>query len=202
VAAEQGVLGVELVPPRSVLGELAGPVWGIDPSTRRISVARLLPPSARVDPSLTEPRMMLEDTLSLEQGGPHRGARLSKARPRLAEWFAAELAFEGEPHVVALEEPFGAMFKGKRQVPVIGLEIQGMLLAALWEAFGLRTEVMLVSPSTWKKAAMGAGHGFAKPPAYMAWAREACGYAGDLEDEAAALGVATWGALEVVKRRG
>jgi hypothetical protein len=189
VAVEQGVLGAELVPPRSVLAELAGPVWGIDPSTQRISIGRLH-------------RLGLMDaqTLSLEQGGPHRGARLARALPRLVDWFQSRTFVA--PDVVALEEPFGAMFKGKRQVPVIGLEIQGMLLAALWEAFGLRTEVMLVSPPTWKKAAMGAGNGFAKPPAYLAWAREACGYAGDLEDEAAALGVATWGALEVVKRRG
>lgn len=201
-AEEQLGLGAELVPPRSVLAALPGPVWGIDPSTQRVAVAQLDPmPGAVV--SGTSIRCY---TLSLEQsslgGAKARAARLSKARAVLVPWFQRIGVGEALPHTVALEEPFGAMYQGKRQTPVIGLEFQGMILGALWEAFGLAANLELVSPSTWKKAALGAGSGFAKPPAYLAWARSACGYEGELEDEAAALGVATWAALEVVKRRG
>jgi hypothetical protein len=194
------------VPPRSLLASLPGPVWGIDPSTQRISLGI-------VSPGGVEAR-----TLSLAQGGDHPGVRLARAESALCVWFAqlARLDWPSPdgraprliPVALAVEEPFG---EGHGAPPVQLQMMCGVVLAAVWRQFGTRTRVLMkgrganigVPPGTWKAQAMGAGHGRARKPEITAWAQRACGWPGVSatrpQDEADALGIATWAALEVVR---
>jgi Holliday junction resolvasome RuvABC endonuclease subunit len=201
------------VPPRSLLADLPGPVWGIDPSTERISLG-IISPGAW--PNI-EAR-----TLSLQQGGDHPGVRLARAENALVSFFehlahierAGLLGPEDEerrvPVALAVEEPFG----GGHAAPPVQLQMMcGMVLAAVWRTFGTQTKVLMkgkganigVPPGTWKAQAMGAGNGRAKKPAITAWAQDACGWPGVSptrpQDEADALGIATWAAMEVVRAK-
>lgn len=199
-------LGAELVPPRSLLRALPGPVWGFDPSVERISLG------------IVSPAGVEAHTLSLQQGGHHPGVRLARAESALCAWMGrlARLDWptpDGRaprhiPYAVAVEEPFG----GGHAAPPVQLQMMcGVLLAAVWRTFGDRTEVLLqgkganigVPPGTWKAQAMGAGNGRAKKPAITAWAMAATDWPGAgperPQDEADAIGVATWAAMQVAK---
>jgi hypothetical protein len=197
------------VPPRSLLGELPGPVWGVDPGVERISFGILSPgPWPNIEAR----------TLSLQQGGDHPGVRLARAENALVSFFeylahierAGYVSDEDRrvPVAVAVEEPFG----GGHAAPPVQLQMMcGIVLAAVWRTFGTRTRVLMkgrganigVPPGTWKAQAMGAGHGRARKPEITAWAQRACGWSGVSatrpQDEADALGIATWAALEVVR---
>jgi Holliday junction resolvasome RuvABC endonuclease subunit len=192
-------LGGDMVPPRSLQAALPGPVWGIDPSVERVALGIVA-------------RDRIEaHTLSLAQGGQHPGVRLAKARAELVDWMRALAEGAGVPVAVALEEPYGG---AKTQTPVQSYMLCGAIMAAVHDAFGERAQVIRqprerggwshigVGPASWKAAAMGAGNGFAKKPAITAWAMGACGWAGPSrerpQDEADALGIATWAALQVV----
>lgn len=208
----------EAVPPRSLLASLPGPVWGVDPSVERISLGILSPATG------SEPARIESHTLSLAQGGAHAGVRLGRAMPALQAWFVqlARLDWPSAdggaprrvPVALAVEEPFGG---AKTQTPVPSYMLCGVILAATWATFGDRTEVLRqkhkskeqwshigVGPTSWKARAMGAGNGFAKKPAISAWAERACGWEGVSatrpQDEADALGVATWAAMELLGR--
>lgn len=196
----------EARPPRSLLAHLPGPVWGIDPSVERISLG------------IISPNGVEAHTLSLQQGGDHPGVRLARAESALCQWFAtlARLDWPSPdgraprriPVALAVEEPFG----GGHAAPPVQLQMMcGVVLAAVWRQFGARTEVLLqgkganigVPPGTWKAQAMGQGNGRAKKPAISAWAQAACGWEPGPErpqDEADALGVATWAAMQVAAR--
>lgn len=209
VPAPQTTLGAGLTPPRSL--NLSGAVWGYDPSTRRIALGTLSYPGPLIG----------ADTLSLSQGLPH--ARLWNAVAGLVPWLQGLLdAGLPHPHLLVVEQPFSS----GRHVPHESLHMIGVLQAALWRVFGMSAELMFMSPSVWKSKALGAGHGFAKKPEILAWAREACGFTGTCErcrdglepdgtgkragdctrpsaahDEADALGVATAGAVLLDGRR-
>lgn len=159
------------------LGVLAGldaeqlPVWGIDPSTVRMSVGILLPDgTARAE------------TLSLPSGTDTH--RFSRAYEELYP-FLSGLARVRPPRAVSVEQPFA---KG-RNVPPVSQQMVGVLMAAVGAVLPA-TPIDLISPPSWKARALGKGHGMAKPPEYLAWAQQELGYAGSLEDEAAALGIA------------
>jgi Holliday junction resolvasome RuvABC endonuclease subunit len=201
------------VPPRSLLAELPGPVWGIDPSTQRVSVG------------IVSPTGITAHTLSLTQGGAHAGVRLARAMPDLQRFFArlGGIPSRSGTHVddpalmpvaIAVEEPFGGAGTG---VPVDSYILCGVVLAALAATFGERPVLLRqwqgkkrrwspigVGPSSWKARALGAGHGRAKKPEIEAWARAACGWDGPSptrpQDESDALAIATWAAMETIAR--
>jgi len=67
--------------------------------------------------------------------------------------------------------------------------VVGVIMLAAARATGAVVEAQR-SPASWKAGALGRGHGRAKKPEILAWARAECGYTGDLQDEADALGIA------------
>lgn len=209
VSAQASLLP-ELVPPLAL--ELRDVVWGIDPSVRRIAVG-MLAPGVEVG----------WRTLSLEQGHSN-ASRLWKAVGVLPGWFEQLRDDEtfGRPRLVVVEQPFSS----GRHVPHESLHMVGIVLAALWGALGLGSELVMLNPSEWKSRGLGKGRGFAKKPAILAWARSAAGYegtcatcgdglqphvggkrAGDCtrpsaaHDEADALGMATAGGVLLELRR-
>lgn len=125
------------------------------------------------------------------------GRRLSDALTALVPFFDDLQARYGTPTHIGLEKPHAFNLA---RIPVRQYELQGIILLALWRVSGARApEVKLVSPSSWKAAALGKGHGSAKPPEYVAWAERVCGWVPGPtrpDDEAAALGIGTFMALE------
>jgi Holliday junction resolvasome RuvABC endonuclease subunit len=174
----QAPLGLDLQPPGSL--SLPAPVWGVDPSTKRISVA------------CVHRGLEWTETLSLPRvKDPLR--RWGWFYHELTEWLP-KLWVRSAPSHVFVEEPFAPT--DRRQQPT-SYYLMGVLWAALAASVPAGVQFREVGPGTWKKNAMGEGHGAAKPPEYMAWAREVAGYAGVIEDEAAAIGVATAGGVIV-----
>jgi hypothetical protein len=159
------------------LPDVAGPLWGIDASSKRIALAMLVPgPRLRwATLSLPQPRSQL-----LRFGGAYE--------EQLA-FFAMHRDMHGAS-VVYIEEPF--MPRDRREVPT-HLLAYGVTLAALGQVLGNRPLVE-VGPSRWKAKAMGAGHGHAEKPDILRWA-QSVGYTGQLEDEADAIGVCVAGAV-------
>lgn len=180
-------LGHGLQPPGSL--RLERPVWGIDPSTQRISVACVRHGFEWVY------------TLSLPQPGQkHR--RWAAAYEPLADWLS-DLAVDRAvplrdrwaspwPSHVFVEEPF--MPTDRRQKPT-SYYVLGVLWAALGAALPGHVRFEEINAPAWKKHAMGRGMGGANRDAYFDWARDVAGYEGTIEDEAAAIGIATGGAV-------
>lgn len=195
---------------------------GIDPSTRRMSAAVLVPAADRCN-ALGEVAFVV-DTLSLPQMAEKNEARrLALAQREIVPWMGGLLTL-WKPTLVVVETPFAF----GRMVPAESFHVIGILLAVLG-TFGVRVGRM--GPSTWKKEALGAGRGGTKKPpakcpaggshtwaaddvltgarvpcvkcdvdyAVLTWAREA-GYAGRSWDEADAVGLATAGGV-VLERR-
>lgn len=198
--------GVEL-PPWSLAPERA--VFGIDPSTRRMSVAVLLPVAER------GPAFRVH-TLSLPQP-PDPVRRLALALDELQPWIVGLVA-EHAPELVLVEQPFAAA----KHVPPASYYVLGVLLAIVGGR-GVRVEV--TQPSSWKSLALGQGGGRAYKPGecnvpptkrhrwalpapggaelcvkcgasypVLTWAR-AAGYEGVLWDEADAIGIAAAGGV-------
>lgn len=152
------------------------PVFGVDPSTKRVAIAAILPGNlARVH------------VLSLPTG--HFAKRLAGAHRELTLWLPRFSHAYGHPARILVEEPFG---HGQGHVHPSSNRTLGVLLAALSEAFP-HSELELIQPNQWKSRSV--GHGAASKDAILAWAISACGYAGALQDEADALGVAWTAAL-------
>lgn len=192
-AAEALTLPGVQTPPASL--RLGVNVWGLDVSTRRISVG-VLQGTAR-----DEPPEIGWFSLDVEQhgGGAARLAWLHDALPG----FLGKLISAAPPRGVLVEQPYG---QGKARPHPQSYYVVGVVLCAL--ALDLRdvATVEVVDPSSWKRDALGQGHGFARKPEILAWAR-AAGYPGDCprcggqgrdcdvpgraHDEADALGVAT-----------
>lgn len=190
--AEQQALGAELGPPRSLLHLLPGPVWGIDPQTTRVSLGILLPEGWPV-------ASLQAHTKSLPNTGPP-GRRAWHGLLALRTFFAAVRDEYGAPVAIGLEVPNPKSMQGNKQRQI---ELQGVLYAALWDVLG-DVPVAEVFPVSWKAAALGKGYGHAKPAVYVRWAESACGWrAGPTcpDDEAAALGVATWQAMKLLRER-
>jgi Holliday junction resolvasome RuvABC endonuclease subunit len=166
------------LPGLDVIPEVTQPVWGIDPSTKRISVGLVLP----------DHRMRVH-TLSMPTG--HFARRLAQGHQELVRWLPQLALHYGEPALVLVEEPMG---KTMSQVHPSSQRAVGVLLAAL--AWSLpRSDINLCVPGTWK--ARSVGHGRASKDDVMGWAIAACGYSGSLQDEADALGIAWAAALRL-----
>jgi hypothetical protein len=204
VAAE-AQLGLEggLTPPRSLTG-LDGPVWGVDPSSLRMAFGALLPEYALAVPPFEPARVMrtaeptvVWSTVSLPR--KLEGAWWFTLSYRAIVDRVDELRCAwGVPALVLVEEPFAS---GQARVHPTSNRMLGVLLAALGHVLGQAVRVELVHSNTWKLLAMGKGNGHAKPPAYLEWAREQADYTGELEDEAAAIGIATAAGVKLMARR-
>ena len=183
-----------LAPPASL--RLPAPVWGVDPSTKRMAFAALIP-ERMGDPGvvLPEPSPVLRwATISLpEHKAQH--VRFAAWAGRIGHFVEACRDEWGSPALVLIEQPFSS---GHQTEPV-----SYMALTCLLVALGLRVpaaEVMVVPPQSWKAKATGkgsTGHGLpknerrkAEKARLMTWALEA-GYVGTSQDEADAVGIAT-----------
>jgi Holliday junction resolvasome RuvABC endonuclease subunit len=171
-----GVLVADRLPGLDEIPAVQFPVMGIDPSTKRISAAIVLPG-----------QKIRVHTLSLPTG--HFAHRLAGALRELQGWLPKFSLTYGHPSLIAIEEPFG---HGQGQVHPSSNRTLGVLLAALSDAFP-HSEIDLLQPNVWKARSVGSGR--ASKIDVMAWAIAACGYAGSLQDEADALGIAWAAAL-------
>jgi Holliday junction resolvasome RuvABC endonuclease subunit len=172
-----GVLVADRLPGLDEIPEVTAPVWGIDPSTKRVSVGLVLPG-----------HQIRVHTLSMPTG--HFARRLAHGHAALCDWLPRLINHYGAPASILIEEPFGGV--GQNQVHPSSNRSLGVLLAALSWALP-HTDLDLIGPGTWK--ARSVGHGRASKDDVMSWAIAACGYAGSLQDEADALGIAWAAAL-------
>lgn len=155
-------------------------VWGIDPSTVRVSVA-----AAEKE---TE-ELLWARTLSLPQHDDQLliGRELAEQMRAQQEWFA-ELCMVRKPELIAIEQPFAG---GKlRKVPLPSYFALGVTMAALAASVSAVVPIVRLGPSSWKKRALGAGHGGAEKAEIMAWAHERGMTGIRLQDEADACGLA------------
>lgn len=167
-------LSPAMAPPNSL--EMDRPVWGLDPSSKRVAVA------------CVQRGLEWVETVSLPKGWDDV-RRFGEAHEVLVPFLRG---LPVRPGVVFVEEPF--LPRDHRQQPT-HVWMFGVVLAALTAALGPEPKFRLIGASTWKAKALGAGHGRAKKPEVMEWARNVAGYAGSIEDEADAIGVATGGAV-------
>jgi Holliday junction resolvasome RuvABC endonuclease subunit len=184
------------VPPWSLALDRA--VMGIDPSTRRMSAAVLVPAAERCN-ARGEVAFVV-DTRSLPQ--PECAARrLAEERRTLYPWLRGLLT-TWQPEVAVVEQPFAQA----KHVPPVSYYALGVLLELLGAFGGVRVE--MIQPSSWKRLALGAGKGGVKKPKrgsseeyeVLRWARDA-GYEGSLWDEADAIGIATAGGVLLERER-
>lgn len=195
--------GLDL-PPWSLT--LERPVLGIDPSTRRMAGAVLLPAAARAGAAF------VVSTCSLPQPGDV-AVRLAESQALIVPW-VGELVRDHGVMRVFVEQPFG------KHVPIVSYYTLGVLLAVLAT---YRLPVRMIQPSSWKLLAMGKGSGGVGKPhpkcprggshdwpltavgavecrkcgvdyPVLSWAR-ANGYTGTLYDEADAIGIVTAGGV-------
>lgn len=133
------------------------PVWGIDPSTRRIALAIVLPDSS-----------FRHWTLELGPGVVD-APKLASARASMVGWFSS-IASEAEcdPGWLFVEEPFGGPSGSRRSsVPPQSQWMLGVVLEAAFTA----TQAVgnLIAPVQWKKE-VGIG-GFARKARILEWAQ-------------------------------
>ena len=172
------------LPPASLTPPAA--VFGIDPSTVRMSLAVLMPVAAR---RWDVPAPFVVDTLSLPRG--EGAARLAAAQRALVPWLG-EMIAAWKPGLVVVEQPAG------KNVPPVSYYTLGVLFSVLG---AYRQRVVTMMPSEWKAKALGAGQGSVRKPrspaeeyGVLTWARSA-GYQGASWDEADAIGIATAGGV-------
>lgn len=177
----------ESLPGFDLLPRVTFPIWGIDPSTKRIALARL-------EPDVGGTRLTV-DTLPLAQPKEpaQRLARAHAALPQLFGSWREHMEAGTAPSHVYVEQPFATVFKGKPRVHPQSYFMVGIVLAVLAQEL-YDTRVCLIDPPSWKCRALGKGHGHAKKPEILEWAKGR-GYAGESEDEADAIGIAVAGAI-------
>ena len=150
--------------------------WGIDPSTRGVSIAHVAPDGTRG-----------VSTVTFEGG---EGGKRLAAILRHTRGLAVVLAGKCAPGVIVVEQP-----SGKRPNPSLSYAV-GVVMAAVCEAIpGVKLET--VPSATWKRVACGRGD-IRKPKpssgeeyAVLTWAKTR-GYAGKSYDEVDAMGVAEY----------
>lgn len=192
----QQALSPTLLPPYGL--ELPGVVWGLDPSTLRLSAGVIVP-----EPS-TGAYVHWQTCSYSQAGGMER--RLASALGSLLP-FLTDLRNEcGTPMAVYLEQPFAGGDKPDKKTGKVlrphphSYYFVGVVLCALGHLFA-DVPVTMIDPATWKAQAMGKGRGHAKKEEILAWA-QGVGYTGLLQDEADAIAIATAGAVLEEQKRG
>lgn len=190
----QESLSPALQPPHGLV--LPGPVWGLDPSTLRLSAGTVVP----WDPD-GEGNRLFWRTCSYSTSGTME-KRLALALGSLLRFFTQLRDEYGRPAAIYLEEPFGGSDKPGKGGRIIkphphAFYFVAVVRCALGHVFA-EVPVEMIGPPSWKKLALGTGHGFADKAEIMRWARS-LGYDGMLEDEADAIGIATAGAVKYVQ---
>jgi hypothetical protein len=164
-----------IIVPRAGFGH-----WGVDPSTKRVSIAWIGPDGERGVETESFP-------------APREALRLTAIR-ELTYRFAGDLQHTHPAGFVFVEQPSG------KQITLALTYAVGCIVEAIQAALVMHTDgfvpvVGMVSSSSWKKIALGRGDVY-KPkkddprPYYaLTWAQER-GYRGRLWDEADAYGIA------------
>lgn len=202
-----------LAPPFSL--RLSRPAWGVDPSTKRMAFAGLLPMAGLpVGPAMYRERLASDRgptlrwaTASLPEHGS-LSVKLAAWAGRIGQHVETLRDDWGYPALVAIEQPFSSEHQTE--------PTSYYALAALLVALGLRVpeaEIVLLPPQSWKLQATGSGYAPGIPAApkgsskaekravsairrkaekarLMAWA-QSVGYTGTLQDEADTVGIAT-----------
>lgn len=159
--------------------ESLGIVWGLDPST--VALALCVHDGVTYwTASVGLPRH--KDPLR----------RLAAALP-VAQRFLEQVAHErGLPSLVVVEQPAG---QGHNVSPATWY-VTGMTAMAVANA--VDTPIHMVGPPSWKKEALGDGHGHAQKSEVAAWARTQ-GWIGSNQDEADTCGIARCSYRRLVK---
>jgi hypothetical protein len=180
--------------------EIPGEVWGIDPSTLRMSVSRV---GAGGVIDVATCSLVRADWLPLRQ---------ARAFQTLRSFFGVLRGRWGHPLAVGVEAPLTG-----GTTPLASFYVIGAMYAALGEALaGTRgtfggPEIVEFNPPQWKRAATGMGYGRFEKSLSKAKRRElekqrllewawTVGYTGRLSDEADACGVGVATALKVGRR--
>jgi Holliday junction resolvasome RuvABC endonuclease subunit len=158
-----------------------GTIWGIDPSSVRVSLA-ILSGGPKLDVT----------TVVFSQAIKSRSVRFGDALERQVDRFEEWCNGGYLPDVVYLEEPYIPRDRENRGEPT-HLFMYGVTLAALGKVCD-DVPLVEVPPQTWKAKALGQGHGRAEKPEIMRWAQR-LGYEGRSQDEADAIGVCVAGAV-------
>jgi hypothetical protein len=165
--------------------------WGVDPSTKRVSIAWATADGEHGVATRSFPNE------------PNLGRRYALIYSETVQ-FVSKLATDiGWPGLVWIEQASGKQ-QNPRLVYAIGVIIAGVF-AGLWHAqakiaetyegaarhFPL-PEIETIESARWKKRALGPGWARLKKEdgAIIRWAQETVGYTGSLYDEADALGIA------------
>lgn len=195
----QPSLSASLQPPYGL--QLPGGVWGLDPSTHRLSVGAVIP---NPDWAANLPHQVRWGTCSYSTSGS-MDKRLARALGDLLRFFTDCRNKWERPAAIYLEEPFGGSdTPSKKGGKIIkphphSFYFVAVVLCALGHVFS-DVEVNMIAPTTWKAAGLGKGNGFADKETIMAWARDVCGYDGRIEDEADALGIMAAGAVKEAQK--
>lgn len=148
--------------------------WGCDPSTQRVSIAWARHDSG-VQGVLTRSfRTDLRD-----------GQRLWHIYAETFTLCQEVLHDSGHPTLTLVEQPFANPRGGNRVNPVSYMAL-GVSMAAIYRITKMPVD-LCKSPGWWKRRSVGFGN--ASKDQVMAWAKYH-GYAGSLQDEADAMGVA------------
>lgn len=167
--------------------------WGIDPSTRGVSVSGV--EDARTVPEGTGD-LWVQSTAFRTHSGPHASlTRLSDVHYESARFARHLVEKYGPPGLVWVERP-GGKSRNYALDYALGTIVAGMD-EAIEAATGHRVRFEEVEPASWKKTACGRGNLYkpdkkkgrtAEYPVLL-WARE-LGYSGMSYDEADAIGIA------------
>jgi Holliday junction resolvasome RuvABC endonuclease subunit len=150
-------------------------VWGIDTSTRAVSLA-----IADDDTATTTTH-----TLHIDSAGRLRGAeRAARHLLALTPWIVAH-ALKQQPECVAVEAPYGHGGSQNGAHPS-SQQCYGILLAVL--GTHIACPIVELSPTQWKD--YGLGNARADKAQILQWAQLSHNYDGALQDEADAIGVA------------
>jgi hypothetical protein len=190
-----------LAPPHSL--RIHAPAWGVDPSTKRMAFAALIPPGLDIEIShdITDaeraPRLDWS-SVSLPNH-PNPATKLAGWTGRIGHHVQGLVEEWGEPALVVIEQPFST---GHKTEPSSYYAVAA-LLAGLGLSVPDGAEILMMPPQSWKLKATGSGYNPGVPKdtlpkirreaekdRLLRWAIEA-GYTGSSQDEADACGIAT-----------
>lgn len=182
---------------------LLEPVWGLDPSTKRMAAGILVPTfDVERGPKQATLRKAWAPAAAWSSrtmpASPVLAFRQIMAVDAMAAWFRELAANHGRPGAIGIEKPMG------KTVPLPSYYLVGAIYCAIGEVWGGDAPLVLeLAAQEWKLAATGYGYAPGLPRSMpkpekrrielarlVQWATDACSYGGESDDEAAGLGVA------------